>query len=66
VTTPEERLAYNREWHRNYQRLIREKRERMAQGWGSLHDIGCPYPAKGCRCKAIILIKPENVVRMRP
>jgi hypothetical protein len=52
----EELRAYNREWHRTRARLLRQKRKAMASAWATLHDISCPYPAKGCRCRAIVLI----------
>jgi hypothetical protein len=46
---------------RNYQRASRERRQKRADdlwaaSWASLHDVGCRYPEKRCRCKPVYLM----------
>lgn len=73
AVTPDERSEYNRRyWIANRDRLLTRKRDQarrrklqirrkmqaFVRSWATLHDAGCPYPAKGCRCRAIVLIEP--------
>lgn len=52
---PDEQREYQRQWMRTYRRLIRQKHQAMAAAKFTLHDYSCPYPEKGCRCKAIVV-----------
>lgn len=69
--TPDKRAEYARRYYaehpelREYareamatrRRLVRKKRTAMASAQFTLHAISCPYPEKGCRCRAIVVQK---------
>ena len=69
--TPEERAEYARRYYaehpelREYQRehmrirrrLLRQKAAAFNRATASLHDLRCPYPTKGCRCRAVVVMK---------
>lgn len=67
--TPEDRAEYARryyaehpelrEYHRERMKVrrrhLRQKRAAMAAAQFTLHDLSCPYPDKGCRCRALVV-----------
>jgi hypothetical protein len=48
---------YHREAMATRRRLLRQKRQAMARAAFTLHALSCPYPERGCRCRALVVLR---------
>lgn len=51
-----ELVPYNRERQKVRRRLLRQKAAAFERATATLHELRCEYPAKGCRCRAVVVL----------